>query len=322
MTFANVVFIAMGAVVLGAAAMIQVPTKGSSLPLRLFHDAHPADFVGEAKCAKCHTDTAANFTKSAHAIYMHGPGLTPDKQGCEGCHGPGAVHLREKDPQIIDYAKISPKEVADACLRCHGDLIQKPHWRSEAHARAGVSCVSCHQIHPQVPGDNPAAGDRGIVKKQIFAATRNSNPLLKADEPTLCNRCHQLEVAQFRLNSHHPIPEGRMLCSDCHTIHPTRGDGLKVVNVKQQCASCHAQVAGPFVYEHDPVAGWMGGGCIDCHKPHGSNNPTLLNPFSRSLCNQCHTDKAASHHPGQSCWSSGCHVAIHGSNTSPQLLSR
>lgn len=302
-------------------AVYQGAKQPKSLPLNLFAQAKHEDFLGEKKCAECHDDVVAKFPKSAHAMYMHVPGASIDKQGCEACHGPGAFHTREENSQIISYTKISPKEVSDACLRCHGDVMKKSHWRSEAHARANVSCVSCHQIHPKEQA-NPNAGDRGLVKKQVFAAVKESNPLLKADEPTLCNECHKTEVSQFRQNSHHPVPEGRLICSDCHSIHPSNSDRTKVATTKEKCVSCHGDIAGPFAFEHDPVAGWTGGGCAECHRAHGSHNPTLLKSFSRGLCAQCHTEKLTSHHPGQSCWNAGCHVAIHGSNTSPLFLTR
>jgi len=301
-------------------AMYQNAKKPKSLPLSLFAQAKASDFLGDKKCAECHDDVAANFVNSAHAIYMHAPGAPLDKQGCEACHGPGSFHVRDQDSVVISYKTISAKEVEDACLRCHGDLMKKPHWDSEAHARAGISCVDCHQIHPK-ENVNITGGDRGVVQKQVFAAVKPSNPLLKADEPTLCNQCHKAEVMKFRDNSHHPIPEGRMLCSDCHSIHPTNADRLKATSFKSKCVTCHQDIAGPFAFEHDPVAGWTGSGCTECHNPHGSNNPTLLKSFSRGLCLQCHTDKGA-HHPGHTCWDAGCHVAIHGSNTNADFLSR
>jgi predicted CXXCH cytochrome family protein len=68
-----------------------------------------------------------------------------------------------------------------------------------------------------------------------------------------------------------------MVCSDCHSPHPTKSDAKKADIQKQMCVTCHADVAGPFVYEHDPVTGWSGDGCVECHKPHGSHavNVTL-----------------------------------------------
>jgi DmsE family decaheme c-type cytochrome len=145
---------------------------------------------------------------------------------------------------------------------------------------------------------------------------------LKAEEPVLCGKCHRREVGEFRHNFHHPVPEGRMQCSDCHELHPTKDTPRKAAPTKSACVNCHLETAGPFKYEHEPVAGWIGDGCIECHKPHGSHNPGLLNSFSRGLCAQCHSDLTTSHYPGQTCWNSGCHEAVHGSNRDRNLLKR
>ncbi len=311
---------ALGLAALLAASMLQAAQKPSA-PLQAFAQAKPTDYVGDERCAGCHEEVVDGFPKSPHAIYVHNQGLSVDRQGCESCHGPGRAHIesQEQGKHIIAYGKLSPKEVVDACLRCHGDLMKKPHFRSEAHARAGLSCISCHQIHPK-PAEGGLLQNHGLVK-HVFAATKDSNPLLRYDEATLCNECHKPEVAAFRKSSHHPVPEGRLTCSDCHSIHPTNADKLKKSSIKDNCVTCHSEIAGPFVYEHDPVAGWTGGGCVECHNPHGSQNPKLLVAFSRGLCLQCHTAQGGSNHfPGQSCWVSGCHAALHGSNHDPRLL--
>lgn len=284
-----------------------------SFPLRLFKQAKAEDFAGSEACSECHAETAAAFPNSGHATFMEGKKLPVDKQGCEGCHGPGMIHVREENPEVIAYPKMSPKQVAQACLRCHASTMKLSHWYQTEHARANVSCVSCHQIHPSKPGPT--------VKNDIFAAVKTSSKLLKGSEPTLCSSCHQSEAAQFRMNSRHPIPEGRMICSDCHTPHPV-STKAKVDGMKEKCVTCHADIAGPFTFEHDPVAGWVGDGCGECHRAHGTQNPKLLKATSRGLCSQCHTDKATTHFPGRTCWTAGCHVAPHGSNTSSRFLSR
>lgn len=302
-------------------AFMPAPQK-LSRPLQMFADAKPSDFVGDQRCAGCHEETVQAFPQSAHAIYMRGENAPLGKRGCEACHGPGKPHIETDTPlpKIISYPRLSAVEVIDTCLRCHGDIMKKPHFRMETHARVGLSCISCHQIHPK---NLSLAGDRGNVKKPVFAATKDSNPLLRYDEATLCNQCHQSVLSSFRKISHHPIPEGRMNCSDCHSIHPTTSDNLKKSLLKENCVTCHAEVAGPFVYEHDPVAGWTGGGCGECHNPHGTQNQKLLVISSRGLCMQCHTDKGGnSHFPGLTCWTAGCHVAVHGSNTDPRLLKK
>jgi DmsE family decaheme c-type cytochrome len=195
-------------------------------------------------------------------------------------------------------------------------------WHRTEHGHAkNVSCVSCHQIHPD--SENEFSGKTApalSIRKNEFVAVKSSPNLLKADEATLCASCHRAEAADFRKQSHHPLPEGRLICSDCHDPHPTKKATSRREELKSKCVTCHTEYAGPFIYEHDPVAGNTGLGCAECHRPHGSNNPDLLKSFSRGVCAQCHTDKATLHFPGRTCWQAGCHVALHGSNTDPRFL--
>lgn len=291
--------------------------------IKIFAQAKHEDFIGDQACAVCHSTEVEDFHKSGHASFSADPTQPLDKQGCESCHGPGKTHQDNEGGTIIDYAKIKPAEINAVCLRCHADVMTATQWHQVAHARAGVPCTACHQIHPNEKPESAAGKeDRGLVQKKIFPAAKESDHLLKSDEATLCGTCHRSEVASFRLNSHHPVPEGRLVCSDCHSAHPESSSDKKIKVYKQDCVTCHADKAGPFVYEHDPVAGWMGSGCTECHAPHGSHNPTLLKAFSRGLCAQCHTDKLANHFPGYSCWNAGCHVALHGSNSDPHFLAR
>lgn len=314
--------IGIASVLYGAAAVNQKDSK-LSVAEQLFAHAKPDDYMGNEGCADCHAETVAAFAQSPHAAYVSDPKLPLEKRGCEGCHGPGYVHRADANPQVISFTKMTPQESAAACLRCHAQTMSPTHWRRSAHSQAGLSCVSCHQIHPDVPNDlqSPLA-QKADARKPAFIARKNpSTSMLKADELTLCGSCHASRVNEFRKVTHHPVPEGRMLCTDCHNAHPTKGLQLTQDSNKQMCVTCHVEKSGPFAYEHEPVAGNMGGdGCLVCHSPHGSNNPLLLNSFSRGLCGQCHVDKLSNHHPGLTCWSAGCHVAPHGSNTDPRFL--
>lgn len=298
----------------------------ASVAQKLFARAKPDDFMGSEGCADCHAEKAKAFTASAHAAFMVDPKLPLDRQGCEGCHGPGFIHQADENPEVIAFRGMDPKEASAACLRCHEQTLSETHWKRTAHARADLSCVSCHQIHPDSvpewePGAVRATGAKN-PRHTVFAARVEPKTLLKADQATLCGQCHGAQVAEFRLNSHHPVPEGRMQCSDCHSAHPTTLAKMQRPDDRDKCVQCHVEFAGPFVYEHDPVAGFTGDGCAECHKAHGSHNPDLLEASSRGLCAQCHTEKLSQHHPGRSCWSAGCHVAPHGSNTDPLFLQR
>ena len=325
------------------------PAETAQFPLSLFAQAKPSDYIDERRCAACHDRGVspnpmfvayATFLPSPHRPFSDNPELPVDRRGCQGCHGPGLPHATHVTADnaydyVISYSRLTPGQVAMACLRCHSDTMTRIHWRDTEHARVGVSCISCHKIH-QDGHPMDFDGDGKTPRGPVFPAAAEPTDLLKADQATLCVSCHKSQINQFRRNFHHPVPEGRMVCSDCHNVHPrlsasvletdaipqtaTQSDSL--TNVDVTCVRCHADVAGPFVYEHDPAMGLTGRGCLECHDPHGSQNPALLRLSSRSLCAQCHSDKLTNHFPGQTCWQSGCHVGIHGSDHDPNLLSR
>jgi predicted CXXCH cytochrome family protein len=121
-------------------------------------------------------------------------------------------------------------------------------------------------------------------------------------------------------------------CSDCHMSLSMNKRRLSFARIDQACFQCHQYFQGPFPYEHQATIGWstQEGGCLTCHRPHGSNNPRMLNrpyePPNYNLCSQCHT--VAKHNynsrhgdewAGVPC--NDCHVDIHGSYTNRNFLS-
>ncbi len=330
------------AVCLVSPAALSKPPKPPPFPLSLFAHTAEEDFLNERNCTACHRASVETFARSPHAAFMRDPHNPLDKQGCQACHGPGKRHIAHRKEEeglyanVMSYTHAKPEEVAAACLRCHSDTMTAAHWSRTAHAHAGVSCTSCHQIHwldrlekdrsgtPAPPSEELQVRTdvNELPKSDVFPNAPEPKALLKTNEATLCGKCHRQQLAEFRHNFHHPVPEGRMVCSDCHSIHPNK-DGRKQVRTnKQNCITCHADVAGPFVYEHDPVSDLTGDGCLECHRAHGSSNVAMLNSVSRGLCIRCHTDKSVNHHPGRTCWDSGCHSAVHGSNHDSLFLGR
>lgn len=328
------VVLASAGCLLGATVLGQTNRKPPPrFPLTLFAEAKAEDYVDDQVCGGCHPDVAAEFGRSYHAAHVKDPKLPVERRGCQACHGPGQKHLDSiSDPEkigqsIIRYTRIKSTEASAACLRCHGATMHDAQWRRTEHARSDVGCVDCHTVHhgkdsKLVTDAMPPADDlRAGLSPTDVTATRPL-PHLKAEQPVLCAKCHRKEVSEFRRNFHHPVTEGRMTCSDCHELHPTKQSPSRIAPVKSTCVRCHLEKAGPFKFEHDPVAGWTGEGCTECHRPHGSANPRLLNSFSRGLCAQCHSEMTTAHYPGQTCWASGCHEALHGSNGDRYLRTR
>jgi DmsE family decaheme c-type cytochrome len=106
-----------------------------------------------------------------------------------------------------------------------------------------------------------------------------------------CFSCHMGKRAEFQLQHHHPVPEGKMKCIDCHNPHETEGEaflsGTALRKSDQTCFKCHKELKGPFVFEHDP----MREGCQTCHNPHGSVYDKMLIADQTNLCLRCHWEQ-------------------------------
>lgn len=97
--------------------------------------------------------------------------------------------------------------------------------------------------------------------------------------------CHKEKKHQFARPNHHPVPEGKMVCTDCHNPHGSAGPKLMVKDsVNETCYSCHANYRGPFLWNHLPVTQ----DCTICHNPHGTTTTGMLKLRPPFLCQQCH----------------------------------
>jgi DmsE family decaheme c-type cytochrome len=278
--------------------MLAAPAPGEKPATAQVKDTNPADYVGSDTCATCHDEVAKKFDENPHMkiALQHGKsGAT-----CESCHGAGKGHVDGGGDitKIFNPSKATPKEVTASCQGCHAGA--HPNFDRSPHAKAGVSCLGCHDIHAS-----------------------KDEPLLKAAQPALCYQCHNDVKPFFDMPFHHKVNEGLVKCGDCHDVHGTFGNNNIKSTADQNaiCTKCHMENRGPFVYEHVPV---KAEGCMACHTPHGSQNARLMNmPTVNTLCNQCHSPVAAGTVHGVNSGSAelqpciDCHTMIHGSNIDP-----
>jgi predicted CXXCH cytochrome family protein len=232
-------------------------------------------------------------------------------------------------PPMIPGAKYVGME---QCALCHEKEVK--HFDRTQHSRlqlrevvdkeevAGLGCEACHgpgSLHVE------AGGGKGKF-------------ILSGKEADSCFQCHLDKRVEFSLASRHPVREGKMHCTACHNPH---GEDINVpAGALQQradavCAQCHKEQARPRVFEHEA----MREGCLTCHNPHGSINPKLLVQRDNNLCLKCHAQVAMPNTSGTviigqtphagfagnsllqqgTCFSAGCHTAVHGSDVNSHL---
>lgn len=214
-------------------------------------------YVGDQACLECHADQALPSTNIHHRIRSFELGGI--QKGCESCHGPGEAHAEEGDPaKIFSFSKATPDAASKACLTCHQSL-ESSDWNMSDHAVNEIACTTCHTAH--------------------------SSKSLKKPDPQLCMDCHKDIMVKANFPSHHPLREGKMQCSDCHSHHGSLVQNLKTnERLNDLCLKCHADKQGPFIFEHAPVQE----NCMICHDAHGSVANNLLKQNEPFLCLQCH----------------------------------
>lgn len=246
-----------------------------------------------AGCVKCHdVEDLPDMTLTPHAPKRRKPPMAtaaeamkgsamaeaadPRTPACVTCHGPSLTHVNKPEgvkerprPDRV-FTKNTPTPASErnaVCLGCHDRDAKRTLWGGSAHEAADLACNSCHKVH-----------------------TNHDKVLAKATQPEVCIQCHKEQRTQFQRPSHHPVPEGKMSCSDCHNPHGSTGPKLaRRDSTNATCYSCHAEKRGPFVHNHEPVQD----DCATCHNPHGSTVASLLKARPPILCQQCHTPHVA-----------------------------
>ncbi len=219
-------------------------------------------------------------------------------------------------PQIPGAKFVGSKD----CAECHADITKNfgdaTHAKLQAHGTHGATEIGCESCH----GPGSVHAKKGGGAGTIVNPTKN---------PETCFQCHLDKRGEFALPNAHPL--GKVTCSDCHDPHKgdaIMGGGTKLGAANESCLKCHEAQRGPYVFEHEALRE----SCTTCHNPHGTVNDKMLKSRNQTLCLQCHyqqqtvtgqlwiggRDHAAFVQRG-TCWTAGCHEAVHGSHVNSSL---
>ncbi len=202
------------------------------------------------ECMTCHNGRP-DYVPGSYNRFRH----VPSGIGCEQCHGPGALHIREKqagkivdvsreiDDSIVNPRKLPVDRQVDVCQRCHlqGTAVPKTeHGFLDFRPGGRLSDVldvylprSTDSVSTFIMASHP---DR-LRMSACFAGTHASGSTLP---PLTCISCHNPHVA-------------------IETMSRATFNG--------QCRSCHAPEQGTVCAEDAQVRARNGDDCVTCHMP-------------------------------------------------------
>lgn len=281
--------------------------------------AQPGSDQITALCTACHRDKFETTVRNPHDLLATAEWRqrTGNSPACLNCHGDVSEHISARGGRgnVFAFRDESPSAQNDRCLTCHSDT--HPEIGNSTHAQAGLTCSGCHSQH----GADEAS--TALLRHPVQAAGLTG----LTGSSALCVDCHAETASDFAFNERHRLIEGILECTSCHDPHARENRSLLGGFRQAQCASCHNDKSGPFIFEH---AASRVEGCTACHSPHGSPNRHMLtHQRVGELCYTCHAE-VPQFHAGFSPVAPprfnldtqcvNCHVTIHGSNLDPAFL--
>ena len=284
--------------------------------------------VGEwnGACISCHTT-------EARARFVGGDRF--DSQvaefgiSCEACHSEGTEHITqnrnplrrfglhwsgERDPTIVNPARLPAPESVLACGQCHGiaafvgmkekiDLSQHGGKFRPGQPDLGQKFI----LQPGTP-------DHAVQKREIL----QHNPHYYRDRFWSDG---MVRVTGREMNGVLASPcykGGDFSCVSCHRLHGETGDAAGLAawaddhqlaapaESNASCVQCHAKIAAALPAHSHHAADSAGSTCYNCHMPHTAfgllrairshqvSSPTVRETLDHgrpNACNLCHLDK-------------------------------
>jgi hypothetical protein len=185
--------------------------------------------------------------------------------GCEACHGPGQLHVREMlagrgrvlvpnevDTSIVNPARLSPRLADDLCRSCHqaGDAVVLRPGKDVLDYRPGT----------------PLSDTMVFLKRQLKEDQRGEANRLETETPVRGSLEQPLwwKNSSLELSKCYQASHGRLSCITCHSVHHTVKPEEQADWFRGRCLTCHKGDSCKLA-AGDAARVKAGDNCIDCH---------------------------------------------------------
>jgi hypothetical protein len=201
----------------------------------------------EADCLFCHCNDA---TPVSHSVNHYRTPVFRDLSiGCERCHGPGELHVRQEEGDLVlppgEKAIVNPRDLAPAlresvCQQCHlqGDVRIARRGREAFDFRPGLPF-------------------------QLFFSVFIRPPELTKNNKAV-SHVEQMSVSLCYLKS-----GGNLGCISCHDPHTLPAPEKRLAFYRSRCLNCHQEKdcsAAPDLRQAQNDS------CIACHMPRADSS--------------------------------------------------
>jgi Tetratricopeptide repeat/Cytochrome c554 and c-prime len=246
-------------------------------------DAYDVGFARPIRttCLECHI--------GRFAPEVRGPTTFPKQPfaeaaiGCENCHGPGDLHVRERstgktpslpDDSIVNPAKLPLRLANNICIRCHQG--------NDARVLQPGKTIS--DFRPGTWLNETVAVFKVPLRRDQHA---EESDLLEHGFAMMLSKCYRTS--------------GSLACISCHAVHQNVNAEAKPAYYRSKCLTCHSTVSCSL----DPLRR-QPDDCVSCHMPNRAvptiSHTALTNHRIVSTPNEPYPDAAysdsASESPG------------------------
>lgn len=209
------------------------------------------------ECMACH-NAQPDFAEGSENKFLK----IPEGIDCERCHGPGSIHVREKQAgnlidtsKYIDYSIVNPGKLSvelqfDVCQRCHlqGNAVLRE-GKTFLDFKPGMKLSDIMDIYlPRYEGD----------ESEFIMASHADRLKLSACFKVMADKHSDTKSLRPYKNA--------MTCVTCHNPHVSvRKQGDEPFNTT--CKNCHAKQKIPACSETHGKIKAANNNCVSCHMP-------------------------------------------------------